>query len=106
KLIKFEGFDPKADWVKFVRPILDNFPFTHWDSRLATLHDLVKSPPPTNSLLSWVERHTSDRNVMTVATLALFLAVIFGIVSTLLGCAQLIVAWLSWRHPVSVLSTG
>ncbi|KAI8716917.1 hypothetical protein NCS52_00986300 [Fusarium sp. LHS14.1] len=97
KLIKKEGFDPEATWVEFVRPIPDDLSFTYWGPRLAELHDVVKRPRPTNSLVSWFERHTSERNALTVAIIGLFLSVFLGLLSLVVGILQLIIAWLAWR---------
>lgn len=97
KLIKKEGFDPEATWVEFVRPIPDDLSFIYWGSRLNELYNVVKKPPPTNSLVSWFERHTSERNALTVAIIGLFLSVLLGLLSLIVGILQLIIAWLAWK---------
>lgn len=106
RLIRDEKFDPDATWVEFVRPIPHDFGFVHWGSRLAELHSVVKDPPPVNPVVSWVERHASERNALAVAMLGLFLAVLFGLLSLITGILQLIIAWLAWRHPVAAEATA
>ncbi|CAM1508011.1 Fc.00g048590.m01.CDS01 [Cosmosporella sp. VM-42] len=101
KLIRKHGFDAEATWVEFVRPIPDDFAFKYWGSRLAELYEVVKRPPPTNSLISWFERHTSERNALTVAIIGLFLSVLLGLLSLVVGILQLIVAWLAWKEAES-----
>ncbi|KAK3386755.1 hypothetical protein B0H63DRAFT_500451 [Podospora didyma] len=93
RLIRKEGFDPEATWFDFVRPIPEDF-------RLH-LYDAVKRPRPANSLVAWFERRTSERNALTVAILGLFLAVLFGPFTLVVGILQLVVAWLSWKYPSS-----
>ena len=55
--------------------------FDYWGDRLATLLDVVKRPPPANAIVAWFERHTSERNALTVAILGLFLSVLIGLLS-------------------------
>lgn len=99
KLIRTRGFDPEGMWLEFVRPINSDFTFMYWGDRIARLHDLVKQPPPRNRLVSWIERHTSERNALTVAIVGLFLAALFGLLSLLVGIVQTVIAYLAWKHP-------
>lgn len=67
KLIKRHGFDPQGNLVQYVRSILETITFEYWGDRLSTIYDIVKDPPPTNVFMNWLERHTSERNGLTVA---------------------------------------
>jgi hypothetical protein len=104
KLIRTQGFDQDGLWVEFVRPIASDVDFVYWGDRLATLYDIVKRPPPTNALISWFERHTSERNALTVAITGLFLAAFAGLLAFIIGLIQLVVSWMAWRYPVSPTS--
>ncbi|KAH6962308.1 hypothetical protein BKA56DRAFT_597532 [Ilyonectria sp. MPI-CAGE-AT-0026] len=101
KMIRKQGFDQEGKWVGFVRPLPPDMVYMYWGDRLAKLYEVVKRPPPTNPVVAWFERHTSERNALTVAILGLFLAVLFGFLSVILGLLQLVVAWLAWKYPVS-----
>ncbi|RYP70709.1 hypothetical protein DL771_005313 [Monosporascus sp. 5C6A] len=100
KLIRTGDFDAEAEWIEFVRPIPFDFTFMYWGDRLTKLHELVKRPPPSNAFVSWFERHTSERNALTVAICGLFLAVLFGFLGVVIGILQLAIAWLAWKYPV------
>ncbi|RYP44556.1 hypothetical protein DL768_009005 [Monosporascus sp. mg162] len=100
KLIRSGNFDAEAEWIEFVRPIPPDFTFVYWGDRLTKLYELVKRPPPSNALVSWFERHTSERNALTVAICGLFLAVLFGFLGVIIGMLQLVIAWLAWKYPV------
>lgn len=102
KLIRTQSFDPESTWVEFVRPVPDDLVFTYWGARLSILADIVRRPPPTNSLVGWFERHTSERNALTTAILGLFLAALFGFLGVIIGVLQLVVAWRAWLAPVSI----
>ncbi|KAI1170938.1 hypothetical protein F4777DRAFT_89489 [Nemania sp. FL0916] len=104
KLIRTQNFDQDGLWVEFVRPIPSDITFTYWGDRLAKIYDVVKRPPPRNAFVSWLERHTSERNALTVAIIGLFLAVVFGFLAFIIGLVQLVVSWLAWRYPVSPVS--
>ncbi|KAF5962445.1 hypothetical protein FBULB1_14164 [Fusarium bulbicola] len=100
KLIRTQGFDPEGLWVEFVRPLTSDFTFMYWGGRLARLYDVVKRPPPRNVLVSWVERHTSERNALTLAIIGLFLAVFFGLLGFITSVIQVVVSWMAWKHPI------
>lgn len=99
KMIDKHGFDPEGKWVGFVRPKPPNSEFEYWGNRLATLYDLVKKPPPTNAFISWFDRHTTERNALTVAIVGLFLSALFGLLGVLVGVVQVVLAWFAWKHP-------
>ncbi|KAK7423825.1 hypothetical protein QQZ08_008868 [Neonectria magnoliae] len=96
-----KGFDQEAKWIEYVRPLPSEMTYTYWGDRLAKLYDVVKRPPPTNPVVAWFERHTSERNALTVAIIGLFLAVLLGFLSFIVGLMSLIVAWMAWKYPVS-----
>jgi hypothetical protein len=99
KLVQKEGFDPESQWIEYVREYPSEMVYEYWGGRLETLYNVVERPPPTNAVVAWFERHTSERNALTVAILGLFLAVIFGFLSVIIGILQLVVAWLAWKYP-------
>ncbi|KAL4886117.1 hypothetical protein BJY04DRAFT_213652 [Aspergillus karnatakaensis] len=94
-LIAKHGFDPNAIWDTGL--ISDGFRYQYWNQRLEILYRLVINPPPRNRLARWVERHTSERNALTVALIALFLNAFFGMMACLIGGAQLAIAILAWK---------
>ncbi len=101
KLIKRHGFDPQGNLVQYIRSVPENIAFEYWGDRLSTIHHIVKDPPPTNVFMGWLERHTSERNALTVAIIGLLLAAVFGFLSFLVGLLQLILAWVVWKNPTS-----
>ncbi|KAK4180180.1 hypothetical protein QBC36DRAFT_205161 [Triangularia setosa] len=98
-MIAKHSFDAEAKWIEFVRPIPEDMSFDYWGDRLAALYKVVQKPPPTNALVAWFERHTSERNALTVAIVGLFLSVLFGLLSFIVGLLQLILAWVAYRNP-------
>jgi hypothetical protein len=82
-------------WVRDDVPA--DFRYQYWNQRLEILYQLAKNPPPRNRVIGWVERHTNERNALTVALIALFLSVFFGLMSCLIGGAQLAIAILDWK---------
>jgi hypothetical protein len=76
------GFDPKATYFeRHIRTLPDEFEYKYLGERLATLLRIVDHPPPANSIVAWFERHTSERNALTVAILGLFLTALLGFLS-------------------------
>jgi hypothetical protein len=105
QLVRRSGFDPNFivdDGC--IRKLPDNFRYLFWGDRLRVLQDLVANPPPANKIIAWVERHTSERNALTVAILGMFLAVLFGFLAFAVGVAELVVSILAWKYPVSAVS--
>ncbi|RDW72594.1 uncharacterized protein DSM5745_07766 [Aspergillus mulundensis] len=100
-LIRKQNFDPDAQWDEgYIRDdVPPNFSYRYWNARLEQLYNIVKNPPPRNRLISWVERHTSERNALTVAILGLFLSALFGFLACVIGVAQLIVSIFAWKQP-------
>jgi hypothetical protein len=99
RLISKYDFDPNSKWDERPRSLPDQFAYQYWDGRLAKLHNIVKNPPPANSVVSWLERHTSERNALTVAIVGLFLSALFGLLGFLVGLAQLYVAVIALKAP-------
>ncbi|WQF83883.1 hypothetical protein CDEST_08897 [Colletotrichum destructivum] len=99
KAIRRHAFDEEAMLIEFVRTVPPDMVFRYWGDRLTRLHEAVRRPPPTNAVVSWFERHTSERNALTVAIVGLFLAALFGFLSFLVGLLQLVLAWVAWKHP-------
>jgi hypothetical protein len=99
RMIRKHGFDQEGRWIEFVRATPERMGFDYWGDRLSALHDVVKQPPPANALVAWFERHTSERNALTVAIVGLFLSVIIGLLSFIVGVLQLALAWVAYRHP-------
>lgn len=106
-LIRKSKFDPDLlihDGC--IRALPENFEHVYWGNRLRIIQDMTSKPPPKNILVSWVERHTSERNALSVAILGLILVVVFGFLSLLVGVAQLIVSILAWKYPQWVSGCG
>jgi hypothetical protein len=102
KLISKYNFDPNSKWDEgHIRPLPEQFTYQYWGGRLTRLHDIVKNPPPANKVVSWFERHTSERNALTVAIIGLFLSALFGLLSFIVGLAQLWVSVIAWKAPRS-----
>ncbi|KAL3462738.1 hypothetical protein BJX64DRAFT_299314 [Aspergillus heterothallicus] len=101
RLVDKDGFDPNARWDEgWIRDgVATNFRYKYWNKRLEVLYRLVKNPPPRNGFISWVERHTTERNALTVAIIGLFLSAFFGLLTCLIGGAQLAIAILAWKDP-------
>lgn len=100
KLIAKDGFDPNMREYDPVRRIAPGFVFQVWARRLDELHDFVRQPPPSNALVAWFERHTSERNALTVAILGLFLSVVIGLLGLVVGILQLVLAWYAYKFPI------
>lgn len=99
-------FDPDLLTYKGLdHPILENFEYRYWSKRLRTLQTRVEARPPKTRITSWFERHTSERNALTVAIIGLFLSVLFGFLSLLVGIVQVVVSTWAWKNPVQVLAT-
>ncbi|KAH7035717.1 uncharacterized protein B0I36DRAFT_318948 [Microdochium trichocladiopsis] len=101
KLIRRNGFDPTMRDYDIVRQIPPDFVFSVWAARLDELHDFIKRPPPGNSIVAWFERHTSERNALTVAILGLFLTVVIGIFGLVVAVLQLVLAWYAYKYPIA-----
>ncbi|KAK4163870.1 hypothetical protein QBC43DRAFT_318851 [Cladorrhinum sp. PSN259] len=98
-MIDKHNFDAEAEWIEFVRATPDDMSFNYWGYRLAALHEIIKKPPPNNAMVAWFERHTSERNALTVAILGLFLSALFGFLGVVVGVGQLVIAWIAYRRP-------
>ena len=110
KLVKRSGqpgrerFDPNLlNYDGLIRPMseLEDFKLIYWAKRVRALQDIVMNPPPTYKVVSWIERHTSERNALTVALIGVFLAVLFGLMGLVVGVAQLVVSVLAWKYPTT-----
>lgn len=103
-MIQRHGFDEEGRWIEFVRATPADMSFDYWGERLSILHNFVHKPPPANAMVAWFERHTSERNALTVAILGLFLSVVFGLLSFIVGLLQLILAWVAYKYPPTAAS--
>jgi hypothetical protein len=100
RLIKEHEFDPNIAVLDDYNPDApEDFEYKYWNHRLAVMKGIVANPPPANSMVAWFERHTSERNALTVAIFGVFLAALFGFLAFAVGVAQLIVSILAWKHP-------
>lgn len=85
RFIATDDFDPDAKYREgHIRKFPDNFEYKYFANRVVALLDIVNNPPPANRVVAWFERHTSERNALTVAILGLFLTALFGFLSVLL----------------------
>ncbi|KAJ4291767.1 hypothetical protein N0V90_009662 [Kalmusia sp. IMI 367209] len=79
KFVRKHRYDPDSrNFERSLRELPDDFEYKFWGGRLVELLDVVNNPPPTNRIVAWFERHSSERNALTVAILGLFLTVLFG----------------------------
>ncbi|KAI3331784.1 hypothetical protein HD806DRAFT_478283 [Xylariaceae sp. AK1471] len=83
-----------------IHSMSEPFEFVFWGKRLERLEKVVANPPPSNTLVSWFERHTSERNVLTVAIVGVVLAAVFGFLSFIVSIVQLIISYQAWKFPV------
>ncbi|KAL2062850.1 hypothetical protein VTL71DRAFT_5922 [Oculimacula yallundae] len=105
RLISKHDFDADSRWDEdHIRPLPSQFAYHYWGDRLAQLHAVVKNPPPANGVMSWFERHTSERNALTVAIIGLFLSALFGLLSVIVGGAQLWVAVVALNNSKETVS--
>ncbi|KAK4225076.1 hypothetical protein QBC38DRAFT_280405 [Podospora fimiseda] len=96
-MIRKEDFDSETKEIEFVRKASEDMTFHYWGHRLAALHEIIKKPPPANAMVAWFERHTSERNALTVAILGLFLSALFGMLSFIVGMLQFVLAWVAYK---------
>lgn len=72
-----ERFDPNLlVYDGLIHPTVDirNFELVYWAKRVRALQAIINNPPPAYKVISWIERHTSERNALTVALIGVFLA--------------------------------
>jgi hypothetical protein len=101
RLVQAEGFDRNLlTYNTSAHQLPANFKYLYWGRRLKALQALVEARPPKNKIVSWFERHTSERNALTVAIIGLFLSVLFGFLSFLVGILQVVVSIRAWKYPV------
>jgi hypothetical protein len=101
RLVQAEGFDRNLlTYNTSAHQLPANFKCLYWGRRLKALQALVEARPPKNKIVSWFERHTSERNALTVAIIGLFLSVLFGFLSFLVGILQVVVSIRAWKYPV------
>ncbi|KAI4641699.1 hypothetical protein J4E93_007797 [Alternaria ventricosa] len=101
------GFDPKATYFeRHIRTLPDDFEYKYLGDRLATLLRIVNHPPPANSIVAWFERHTSERNALTVAILGLFLTALLGFLSLLVGTVAVVYSILQYNVAVKALQSS
>ncbi|KAI1204837.1 uncharacterized protein F4807DRAFT_445239 [Annulohypoxylon truncatum] len=101
KCIKEQRFDKELLFFETVREIPPDFTFKYWAERIERLQEITERPPPRGAVLSWLERHTSERNALTIAIVGLFLSAFFGFLGVIIGALQLALAWLAWKYPTS-----
>jgi len=70
-----------------------DFEYHYFASRICDLHQLVLHPPPANALMAWVQNHTSERNVLWIAILGLFISAFFGLLGFITGVIGCVLAW-------------
>ncbi|KAJ4266089.1 hypothetical protein NW762_004064 [Fusarium torreyae] len=102
-LVRKEGFDAECAQYEgykiFPEPPQD-FNYLYWGKRIARLHEIAKSRPPRNKFEKWFQQWTTERNAFLIALLALFISIFVGVLSIILGCVQVWIAWMAWKHPV------
>ncbi|KAF4436470.1 hypothetical protein F53441_13260 [Fusarium austroafricanum] len=104
-LIRKEGFDSECaqyEGYKIFPEPPEDFNYIYWGRRIAQLHQMVKALPPRNKFEKWFQQKTSERNALLIALVALFISIFVGILSIILSCVQIWIAWMQWKHPVQV----
>lgn len=87
------AFDPNLIvYDGLIRSPPADFKFVYWTKRLRNLQVAMDHSLLSNKIVSWFERHTSERNALTVAIISVFLTALFGLLSVLIGIAQLVVS--------------
>jgi hypothetical protein len=82
KFIEKYHFDQCSKYREgHIRKLDEHLEYKYLENRLLVLLNVVDNPPPTNRIVAWFERHTSERNALTVAILGLFLTALFGFFS-------------------------
>lgn len=104
ELIAKEGFDPQCaeyEGYKLFSEPPEDFEYVFWGKRLAQLHHLMVHRPPRNMLERWFQRQSSEGNALFVALLALLISIAVGLISIILACVQVWIAWMAWKYPVA-----
>lgn len=72
--------------------------FPHWGERLYTI--LREAEDPTSMIWyeRWSDRRKSPRYAYWVTTIALGLAIFFGVATTILGALQVWISYRSWKE--------
>jgi len=70
-----------------------DFEYHYFANRICDLHQLILHPPPANALMAWVQNHTSERNVLWIAILGLFISAFFGLLGFITGVIGCVLAW-------------
>lgn len=84
RLINTASFDPNAISQHYLHVSPDGFKYHYW-------------LPVVSRISKWLERHTAERYILSIAIFGLFLNALFGLLSCLIGAAQLYVAILTLK---------
>lgn len=88
----------KEDWHS--RPLTNRRElyarYPHWAVRLHTIYEEAQDPTPMSWVGRWSERQKAARHTFWLTYLAIVVAVLFGIVSVVLGVFQVWISWCSW----------
>jgi hypothetical protein len=87
-----------------VHSLYDQFPF--WGARLQILWQEAEEPTPTSFIGRLGDRKKSPRFMWWCGLMALAVAIMFGIVSTVLAAAQVWISYCSWMGDAKVLWCG
>ncbi|KAF5012916.1 hypothetical protein FDECE_1050 [Fusarium decemcellulare] len=99
-LVRNNDFDPECfDYEGIPIEPPEGIKYVYWGKRIAQLHELAMHRPPRNKLERWFQQRSTDGNAFLTALLALFISILVGIVTILLGCFQAWIAWMAWKHP-------
>ncbi|KAK3314078.1 hypothetical protein B0H66DRAFT_643524 [Apodospora peruviana] len=80
--------------------------FPYWAARLHELWAEADDPEPTSYIGKYTERKKSPRFMYWCGVLGIMVAIMFGIVSTVLGCLQVWISYCSWVNDSSIRGCG
>lgn len=96
-------FDNTLAAVNYYQPLTNSEElykrYPHWASRLQALYEEAEEPTPSSAIGRWAERRRAARHTYWVTVGAFALAILFGIMSTIVGVLQLWVSYCQWQVP-------
>ena len=71
--------------------------YPHWGLRLQLICEEAANPTPVTALSLWIDRRKSPGDTFWITAVAFSVAILFGIVSTVVGIIQIWIAYCDWR---------
>ncbi|KAI0142902.1 hypothetical protein GGR57DRAFT_508502 [Xylariaceae sp. FL1272] len=94
----FSPFVPEGQYQRPLtnrRELYERYP--HWGLRLHMLLEEVDDPTPLSWVGRWSERRKSARHSFWVTFVAFVIAIVFGLVATVLGGIQVWISYCQWQ---------